>query len=486
MNPMLPTSNPATARFPISSGQHIAAQGESSFSNLAYLFLLGFVFVASSRVLDFIAPPGLHLPLILALISAFLTFFSNGIFAAFATPTGKLMGLYTIWFVLCIPFSQWKGESFEILTTELSRSFLIFLTVASAVNTFQRVKGMIAVIGVSVIVTMIIALSANQRIEGRLTMSAGQYANPNDLAQIMLVGMCFLPMVGVWLKKRSFTWLSAMMMIPFLYTVLLTGSRSGLVAALALGVIVTMFASAGKRLLLLVLFPILTLAALSFSPNAQERFSTIFNKDAPTSRDQELAASSSTARWLALKQSFQLTLENPLFGVGPGVFQAATARMDKAVGQRALWVETHNSYTQVSSETGIPGALFFCGAIFVSLRDLLRIRKQTKNNPRRKQLHDTSFYLLLGFSAFAITSLFSSVAYGFIFWMLFGVCSAAISTLQRELAFASVPAVSSSYPLPPTIPVPPRAPESSPTRVTLSGRIKPVRKAAPGSTHLLQ
>lgn len=485
MNPILPTNNPATAGFPISSGQHIAAQGGASFSNLAYLFLLGFVFVASSRVLDFAAPPGLHLPLILALISAFLTFSSNGVFAAFSTPTGKLMGLYGIWFILCVPFSQWKGESVEILTEELSRSFLIFMMVAITVNTFQRVKGMIAVIGVSVIVTMIIALSANQRIEGRLTMSAGQYANPNDLAQIMLVGMCFLPMLGVWLKNRFFTYFSVMMMFPFLYTVLLTGSRAGLVVAGALGVIVIMLASPGKRLALLLLLPLLALSALSFSPTARERIGTLFGDDAPNSRDEELAASSSLARRLALEQSLQLTLENPIFGVGPGVFQSASAHMGKAAGMRALWVETHNSYTQVSSETGIPGAIFFCSAILMSLRDLLRIRKQTKNNPRLKQVHDTSFYLLLGFSAFALTSLFSSVAYGFLFWMLFGLCAATISTLKRELAVPT-PTITTPYPLTPAIPpTTPLPAESRTTRVTLSGRIKPTRKSS-GNTHLLQ
>ncbi len=391
--------------------------GESSLSGLAYSSLLGFLFVATSRVLDFTLP-SLHLPLILAVLSATLALISNGVLPAFSTKTGKMVGLFTLWFIMCVPFSQWKGGSFNVLSEDLSRSFLVFLMVATTVNTIRRVEGVIAVVGGGTIITMAIALAQNNRIDGRLTMTTGQYSNPNDLAQIMLLGMCFVPALGTWLRNQGLTWFGYAMMVPFLYTVAITGSRAALLTTGLLALVLLVFASPGKKLLLVIAMPLLGMALLAFSGTARLRLATLTSGDtvARASTESEgMAIASTSGRLATLRDSLQLTLENPLFGVGPGVFQSAAASLQNAEGKRAMWLETHNAYTQVSSETGIPGALFFGGAVLTGIMGLLRLRQKTKLRREFEAMNRTVNSVLLGFLTFTITAIFSSVAYSFIF-----------------------------------------------------------------------
>jgi O-antigen ligase len=115
------------------------------------------------------------------------------------------------------------------------------------------------------------------------------------------------------------------------------------------------------------------------------------------------------------------------------VFQASAADLSHEEGRRAMWLESHNSYTQVSSETGIPGLIFFGGAVLSSVVGLLKIRRtvSTKAQERRSVIN----CLLVGFFAFAFTCFFSSVAYQFYFALMIGLC-AGILTAARNQAVA--------------------------------------------------
>ena len=58
------------------------------------------------------------------------------------------------------------------------------------------------------------------------------------------------------------------------------------------------------------------------------------------------AENSTNARKEVLNESLGLTLKHPVVGVGPGQFRVAAAAQSKDEGVRALWLETHNTYTQ--------------------------------------------------------------------------------------------------------------------------------------------
>lgn len=482
---MMAGTNPGLGAIPTAAPLRVVAQ-ESSFAGVAFKTLLVFLFLAISRILDFTLPR-FHLPLISAILAASLIFISSGI-TAFSTKIGKMAGLFTAWFLICIPFSQWKGGSFAILQDELSRSVLVFMMVGTAVNSLRKVQGVISIIGCAIVVTMGIALLQNVRIDGRLTMAAGQYANSNDLAQIILLGMCFLPVLGVWRKSRFLTNVSYVMLLPLMYALFSTGSRAGLIAMLVLAAVVFMMASVGKKLAFIILMPIMLGGLLASSPALRLRVKTLVQPAGPVAMgsSEDMAISSTQSRMDTLKQSIELTIRNPLFGVGPGVFQAAAADMQASVGKRAMWLETHNAYTQVSSEMGFPGAIFFCGMVLTCITGLLRVRRRAKTSPAFDSIRLTTEALLLGFLTFAVTSFFSSIAYGFIVWTLFGLCAAAILSLEQEMDAAThrpQPAWA-ARPVGPQHPVLlPQAqsahfPAARGMRITLSGRIK-MRRSKP-------
>jgi O-antigen ligase len=106
------------------------------------------------------------------------------------------------------------------------------------------------------------------------------------------------------------------------------------------------------------------------------------------------------ARQELLKQSIQVTLQHPIFGVGPGNFQAITES----------WHVTHNTYTELSSETGLPGLALFLAILFLTFRSLKAIRKTPAHqNDPQVQLFTSA--LKAGAGAYIVGACFASTSY---------------------------------------------------------------------------
>jgi O-antigen ligase len=91
------------------------------------------------------------------------------------------------------------------------------------------------------------------------------------------------------------------------------------------------------------------------------------------------AMDSAAGRRQLLLDSIRLTFQHPLFGVGPGQFAQFRWSEGHMAGVRVGWIVTHNAYTQISSENGFPGAIFFI-AILVGTAKILR-RTKKLNSP---------------------------------------------------------------------------------------------------------
>ena len=104
-------------------------------------------------------------------------------------------------------------------------------------------------------------------------------------------------------------------------------------------------------------------------------------------------------------------MSHPLFGVGPDQFAAAVSQDAAAHGQQVPWLGTHNTYTQVSSECGIPALIFYVAVIGLCLRSNLRLYRQTRDSPADRELAGLSRCLLAGTLVFAISAFFFHMAY---------------------------------------------------------------------------
>jgi hypothetical protein len=90
------------------------------------------------------------------------------------------------------------------------------------------------------------------------------------------------------------------------------------------------------------------------------------------------ATDSANTRWSLLRESIYLTLRHPVLGVGPKNFMPAQNELAIARGEwRGEWRETHDTYTQISSEMGIVGLviyLVFLYQCFKALNSIIRSR----------------------------------------------------------------------------------------------------------------
>jgi O-antigen ligase len=132
---------------------------------------------------------------------------------------------------------------------------------------------------------------------------------------------------------------------------------------------------------------------------------------------------SADARQTLLMSGVVLTLNNPVFGVGPGNFGPTIVNIGKEQGFDWAPLNTHNAYTQVSSETGIPGILLFLALIFFSTRALVSLLRQTSatGTTPNSEIHRLASALLVSFAAILTCLFFLSEAYGQIIYLWLGL-----------------------------------------------------------------
>jgi O-antigen ligase len=147
----------------------------------------------------------------------------------------------------------------------------------------------------------------------------------------------------------------------------------------------------------------------------------------------ESAIDSTESRKALLRSSIKFTLTHPLFGVGPGMFEVA--ENDEAIAnglRRGQWLGTHNSYTQVSSELGIPAFCFFVAAISLSLSSTYLLYRQTRD-PRTADIGSVSLGLHYAMILYAVTILFEHIAYTVMLPVFAGLASSLIRTSAPEI-----------------------------------------------------
>ena len=462
----IPLSNPAFARPRALTIQ--STEASNPFQILGFFALQGFVFISCSRLSDLYLAK-LHLPLFLSTFAILFTLLSGGLYRAISTTAGKLLSLFTLWMILIVPFSSWRGGSVTMLQDDWSRSFSCFLLVAGLTTSLSNCRRIIAVFSGGATLAAAIALIKNVRIEGRLSMPVGSFANSNDMAQALLFALPLsLFFIGKGLLPTIYAICSSGIL---LLAIIRTNSRSVMVALVVMLLMAFLRSSASQRVLIAggALAGLMLMVVL-LPKSSLQRYATIFGgsekttiaeneEDAAALQQKVMAIESSQSRKQVFLMSLELTLRNPIFGVGPGQFQTAAQKLSSERGERALWLETHNAYTQVSSETGIPGAILYLGLVITCFRAVIQLERATRKDRRFVETSQMARAMLFSLVGFAITSFFSSVAYKFMFPMVFGLALSVVRAGRQQLA-AAAPATPAAPLTPP--PASRRSPASPP------------------------
>lgn len=254
----------------------------------------------------------------------------------------------------------------------------------------------------------------------------GSIGDPNDFAANLTF---LLPAVAFAFMRRGQGIISRCLGLAILgaATILLfrTGSRGCMVTLGVLILSILVVGSVKTRVLLIIGLPLFLGVGIMLAPqSAISRLTYGENTDAEASQE---------ARKQLLFESLRVTGQHPLFGVGPGRFEEYQAGLAAQVNQKGMWHETHNSYTQLSSECGVPAFLAYLCALVGTLREFRRGRKS-----QDPDIKDVSYTLSFMMISLCTSLFFLAQGYGPAFPFLGGLAIALHFVESKNLRKASV------------------------------------------------
>jgi hypothetical protein len=379
-----------------------------------------------------------HMLIIIGVPMVLLVLISEGVQRTLRWRAAQYWLAFSIWMVISLPFSTWRGSSIWIVLAWLRVEVLILFVIAGCVLTWRELKRLMTVLAWAAAVDVIAGRLIAGQVVGRFELTGTTMSDPNDYAaQLILVLPCLLLVV---LSSRSVASriVAAAILLYGIFLVLMTGSRGGLVAIGAAVLFCLWKLRPGQKVVAAAIVLLLTCLAIFVLPKQiQLRFSATFRsaESADADPDVERAVESSEARNYLLKQSIWATLSHPLFGVGAGQFSNYEGLKARAEGEHGAWHETHNSYTQISSELGIPALLFFLGATIWTYRLLNKVYRGAQKRPRNRenqQIKITAFCLMVSLAGFCVASFFLTLGYRFYMPALTGLAIALHRAAQQK------------------------------------------------------
>lgn len=413
------------------------------FRRIAFVFALVTIYVRFSVIHEALAV-ALNLNLYILYLILPPTFagivITGGVRRTLRARTALFWVAFVMWLCLSTAFSVWKGDSARSLFIYVRSEWVMLFVVAGLVVTWKECKLVLytlALAGLSdLVIGRVFMREETNRID--LAMGGSTIGNANDLAAHLILVMAFVLYIVLG-TKLPFIFRSAFMgAIAYgLYLITNTASRGALIALVICALGAFFMGSAKVRVALIALVPISFLVLAAILPRATlSRLSTIVtNTDTitdPTVRGD--AVGSSDMRRELLKKSLEYTLHHPMFGLGVSQFAGYEGGESRRNGEYGMWHETHNSFTQISSECGIPALILFLCAIGSGFHLALQIYRLAGKNPVNADLRAAGFCLMLAIIGFMSAAFFLSMGYKFYEPAVCGLCIAVYTTGKREIA----------------------------------------------------
>lgn len=409
---------------------------------VGFFLLCVFLFLMFGRPADFFIPQ-LHLPLVTSILAMLIAVLTGGIAIVMRSKLGLLMTLLTGWFILTIPFSSYKGGSFTIITSLWMRSFLCFVLILAMSRRPMQIRRVIHLLASSLFLTSLLALAYGVAPHGRLQLPTGLLSGPNELAGAMIVGILYWVFILFDSScSKLYRLFGAMALLPMMMVLLKTGSRGGLLSlSIVLVILFFQISPMQKMVVSCSAIVLVVLAMLTLPEDLRQRFTTYFSSDDTQESEDHVdnPTGSTESRLYLLRRSVEFTLQNPVFGVGPDQFASYEDKVSREEGKRkGSWLGCHNTFTQISSETGLPGLGIFLALLLVGWRVTGDIKKKAAAMKTKygASVQHTAMTLRMVLLAYLIMFLFEHGAY-MPFWpSLLGFIAALHSGFESGLAYA--------------------------------------------------
>jgi len=388
------------------------SESEGSFAFACLLFLTFVIYIAPQMIFSFLEP--LHLALVSAVLSvgAYAHAVIRGHPLTVKSQETKLVFWFMALAIALIPLSQWPGGSLEFFNEYFIKSIIVFFLVANLLTSEGRLRKFFWAFAL---------FSAYNAYQGITRFSSGEvYASrggvrggfsgltsdPNDLALSLTMAMPFVWYLFVSSRSMFQKWVSGGILVVLLSGVVLSYSRGGFLALLALFLwFVYRKVKEGKNgvtvAAVLAFVVMLMLAPASYS----DRILSIVD----ASKD---ATGSATSRWDAMAEASKIIVAHPL---GTGLKMHGVLMGGPMVG-------VHNVFLEVTADLGVAGGVLFLMILWKLFASMGRIsvdrRQAIGEIPRMAEAAQASLV------AFAVGGFFLAQSYLFPLYYLLGMAVA--------------------------------------------------------------
>ncbi len=339
---------------------------------------------------------------------------SGSAFRAFQHRIGIFWVAFLAWMLLSTPFSLWRGGSVQMLLDYVPRSYLMFFYIVAFAASASRLRKLwhVNILLAWILLVTCWKFGSAGGVDDRFRIPSSMfYVNSNELALGLVIAIT--QFMFLLYSRNMFSRVMGLAGISgSLFYMLKTGSRGCTLALIAL-VIVNFLVSRQKVTMAILAIPIVLVVILIMPASSRHRLSLMGLGDdtkAQTDIDGSAIGSRQERQHLFMRSLYH-TFHNPLLGVGPNQFAVAENGDKAKLGLWSEWLGTHNSYTQVSSECGIPGFIFYTGVLVMCLRLTYRMFKAARDKPELRDVMALSWCLFCGLVVYAVGTMFFHMAY---------------------------------------------------------------------------
>jgi probable O-glycosylation ligase (exosortase A-associated) len=313
--------------------------------------------------------------------------------------------------LITVPLAINRGEAWDTWVDYL-KVVLMFVVMINVIRTERRLRQLVVLLLVASVVLSFGAVADYRA--GRLNMGGeritgivgGMFGNPNDLAMhlAMMIPLAFtLSLSARPLKRIAYVAAALLMAVAIIFTF----SRGGFLGLVAAVLVLAWKLGRRHRLAVGVASFFVVIAFVALVPSDYSgRLTTIVD----TARD---LTGSAGAREQILIRSLANIAHHPLFGVGMGNFHIVSLHEQVS----------HNAYTQVGAELGVPAMIVYLLFLFAPLRRLRRVERETLQLKRSRDYY-WAVGLQASLAAYLVSSFFGSVAY---LWYIYYLVAFAVA-----------------------------------------------------------
>ena len=436
-----PIVAPKAAAPPSADDLQWEADRSNPFRRIAFYFALAAIFVRFSVVHEVLAVV-LNLDLYLLYIvmpPALLgVAFTGGFQRLFKAKSSRYWALFLVWLCLSAVFSAWRGGSAHELYLYVKGEYLMLFVTGGLVMTWKEFRLVMYTMFLAAVTDLAVGRMFMRNSMDRIDFNMGgsTIANSNDFAVHLILMTAFLLYMLLIPKAPTVVRLACLPMLGYAgFLILSTGSRGAMVALVIFVLFTAVMGTARQRIFVVAAVPVMAIVILAVMPRDTLLRLSAFGSDSGSGSDLVLeeAGGSSEMRRALLIKSLEYTIQHPLFGVGPGRFSDFEGGESQREGRKGLWHETHNSFTQISSECGIPALLFFLAALISAFRLALKTYRRSRENPANIDISVAAFCIMLGMVGFMAAATFANFGYRFYEPAMCGLCIVMYEAARREM-----------------------------------------------------